>query len=91
MDLSIILSDWPYDREHKASNIRKVAGIDGRLKLQVRLPSGIIQWDADGRPDGTRPYGFNTVADYCQELMAKHAAIAPGAAAGFLRLALSFH
>ena len=88
MDLSIVLNDWPYDREHKASNIRKVAGIDGRLKLQVRLPNGIMQWDADGRPDGTRPYGFNTVADYCQELVAKHAAIAPGAAAGTFRLAL---
>jgi len=75
MDLSIILEDWPYDEEHEANNIRKVVGIDGRLKVQVRLRHGVIQWEAEGRPDGVRPYGFETTVDYCENLLTKHVSI----------------
>jgi len=87
MDISIVLNDWPYDEEHRANNIRKVAGIDGKLKLQVRLRNGIIQWDADGRPDGQHPYGFSTVLHYCEELLGRQTAIASGRARRKFRLA----
>lgn len=69
MDISIILNDWPYDEHEDANNIRKVAGIDGKQKLQLRLKSGIIQWELEGRPDGTRPHGFPSMVSYCEHLL----------------------
>jgi len=77
MDLSIILRDWPYDEEQEANNIRMVPGIDGTLKVQIRLKHGVIQWDADGRPDGTRPYGCDSVLFYCLNLVEKHDRVSP--------------
>jgi len=66
MDLAIVLDGWPYDRKNEAANIRKVAGVDGRLKLQVRLRSGVVQWEVEGRPDGARPRGFDSVLAWCR-------------------------
>lgn len=65
MDLSIIISDWPYDDDEDAGNVRKVVGVDGRMKVQVRIRCGVIQWEIDGRPDGDHPHGFPTLLDYC--------------------------
>ena len=66
MDLSIITDNWPYDEEEEANNVRKVAGIDGRMKSQVGIPGGVIQWELDGRPDGSTPYGCASVLEYCE-------------------------
>jgi hypothetical protein len=65
MDLSIIIGDWPYDEDEEANNVRKVVGVDGEMKVQVRIRSGLIQWQIEGRPDGTHPHGFPSVLDYC--------------------------
>ncbi|MBN1418143.1 MAG: UvrB/UvrC motif-containing protein [Planctomycetes bacterium] len=53
-DLSPILRAWPYE---PGSAVRKIDGLDGRPKLQVRTPLGIEQFEFDGRPDGLRPEG----------------------------------
>lgn len=65
MDLSIIIGDWPYDEEEDANNVRKVVGVDGALKIQLRIRGGLIQWEVEGRPDGTHPHEFPSVLDYC--------------------------
>jgi len=70
MDLNIILDGWPYDEENEANNVRKVMGLDRRLKLQVRLRDGVIQWEVEGAPLGGRPYGHESVLSYCRELAA---------------------
>lgn len=69
MDLEIILDGWPFDEKEPANNIRKVVGLDRRLKLQIRLRDGVIQWEVEGPPTGGRPYGRESVLAYCQELV----------------------
>ena len=59
-DIRPILDAWPYD---PGSNVRKIVGIDGREKLQIRLPLGIQQFELDGRPDGARPEGKESLLD----------------------------
>lgn len=68
MDLSIITGDWPYDEDEDANNVRKVMGVDGRMKVQLRVRGGVLQWEVEGRPDGQKPHGFSSVLDYCWDL-----------------------
>ena len=53
-----ILRDWPYDPQ--GISVRKKKGDDGRDVLQMRLDLGMLQLEATGRPDGTRPQGAET-------------------------------
>lgn len=59
-DISDLLSQWEYNPEN---SIRVVTAKDGRQVLQVRLPLGIEQYELDGRPDGEKPFGKDTVLD----------------------------
>jgi hypothetical protein len=60
-DISEVLKAWEYDR---LNNIRKIKGKDGKEKIQIRLPLGIEQFEVDGRPDGKRPYGKESLLEY---------------------------
>jgi hypothetical protein len=60
-DLHPWLESWPYDPEADA---RLVKGDGGREILQVRLPLGIEQYELQGRPDGQRPHGVESLLDY---------------------------
>jgi len=60
-DISDVLSTWEYDR---LNNIRKIKGNNGKEKIQIRLPLGIEQFEVDGRPDGKRPYGKESLLEY---------------------------
>src|SRR5262245_64616572 len=55
-DLSKLLREWPFQPGQITARI--VTGEDGEPKVQVRLDLGIIQLNADGRPDGEKPFGF---------------------------------
>ena len=61
-DLSFIIDDWDFDPGDICA--RKIVGADGREKLQVRLDLGLLQMELEGRPDGTRFRGHETVLDY---------------------------
>jgi len=61
-DLTSILHDWPF-RPGKV-NARLITGDDGRRHVQVRLDVGILQMQVRGRPDGTRPEGFESLLEY---------------------------
>jgi hypothetical protein len=61
IDLRETLKNWPYDPENDA---RVATGKDGRFLLQVRTPLGIEQMEMDGRPDGTRPHGYESHLDF---------------------------
>ncbi|MEP6604168.1 MAG: UvrB/UvrC motif-containing protein [Spartobacteria bacterium] len=69
LDLNTILKDWPY--EPGAIKVRKVVGLDGREKLQLRIDLGILQMEMIGRPDGQRPNGAESLLAYHQ-LRAAH-------------------
>ncbi len=62
VDLTALLRDWP--RELGRINARRVTGDDGREKIQVRIDLGVLQMERDGRPDGTRPEGFESLLEY---------------------------
>ncbi|MSR33958.1 MAG: hypothetical protein EXS12_04055 [Phycisphaerales bacterium] len=60
-DLTPILKDWHW--QPGVFGVRTLSGHDGRLLIQVRLELGIIQMEADGRPDGNASGGFGSVLD----------------------------
>jgi len=68
-DLGPLLEQWPYDPEHP---VRRIQGLDGRPKLQVRLPLGIEQYELTGRPDGKRPDGLESVLEHYEKALAAH-------------------
>lgn len=44
--------------------VRRFKGRDGTDKIQLRLDLGIVQMNADGRPDGKQPHGHPTLLDF---------------------------
>ena len=57
-DITDILNDWEFDPDDQ---YRIIQAEDGRGVLQVRQPLGIEQYELDGRPDGLRPFGKDSV------------------------------
>jgi len=55
-DISPVLKAWEYDSQQDMM-VRKIRGIDGKIKIQMRLDLGILQMEQEGRPDGKRPHG----------------------------------
>src|SRR5438067_9255092 len=64
LDLNTILKDWPH--ENRAIKVRKILGLDGRHKLQLRIDLGVLQMELTGRPDGMRPHGCESLLSYHQ-------------------------
>ncbi|HEY3320041.1 MAG TPA: UvrB/UvrC motif-containing protein [Planctomycetota bacterium] len=60
-DLRDILESWPFDA---SKDSRYVKLPDGRTVLQVRLPLGVEQYELEGRPDGHRFHGKESVLDF---------------------------
>lgn len=61
-DLTQLLSEWPYEPGQLA--VRLIEGDDGRQKIQLRVDLGIMQMETDGRPDGLRPNGYESLLEY---------------------------
>jgi hypothetical protein len=57
-----VLRKWPYDPT--TVTVRICQGADGRDVLQMRLDLGILQLETAGRPDGSRPHGYESYFDY---------------------------
>jgi hypothetical protein len=60
LDLNTILKDWPH--ENRAIKVRKVLGLDGRQKLQLRIDLGVLQMELTGRED------YQLTPEQCAEL-----------------------
>src|SRR5438270_2736241 len=75
LDLNTVLKDWPH--EPGMIKVRKVTGLDGRDKLQLRIDLGVLQMEMTGRPDGLRPNGCDSLLTYHQN-RAQLAEAAPG-------------
>ena len=43
--------------------VRVITGEDGSEKIQMRIDLGLIQMEINGRPDGERPEGFESLLD----------------------------
>src|SRR3954470_24333960 len=62
LDLNTVLKDWPY--ESGTVKVRKITGLDGREKLQLRVDLGLLQMEISGRPDGRRPHNCESLLEY---------------------------
>lgn len=68
-DISPILAGW--DHEPGELQVRIVPGDDGFEKLQMRIDLGLLQMEMDGRPDGRRPHGFESLLEYHEDRLAQ--------------------
>lgn len=71
-DLNELLKGWDFDPVDGSKNVRRIIGSDGEVKIQIRIKCGLIQWHADGRPDGRRPYGKESTLHHCEDLIREH-------------------
>jgi hypothetical protein len=69
-DITPALQGWGY--EAGSINVRKIAGLDGREKLQMRLDLGLLQMEVRGRPDGRRPHGKESYLHYYEERLTRY-------------------
>src|SRR5438105_2886592 len=69
-DISPTLKGWDY--EAGTINVRKVAGLDGTPKLQMRLDLGLLQMELTGRPDGLRPHGCESLLEHFEKELEEH-------------------
>ena len=61
-DIQPILEGW--DFEPGNVSVRLVRGVDGREKVQMRVDLGLLQMEMNGRPDGARPHGAESLLDH---------------------------
>lgn len=69
-DIGPILEGWDYN--HNEITVRRIKGVDGREKIQMRIDLGLIQMEVDGRPDGSRPYGHESLLEHYRTLAEEH-------------------
>ena len=70
LDIGHILNEWPYEPGQVTA--RKIRGSDGCVKIQLRLDLGLLQMEAEGRPDGRRPHGFESLLAYYEDRRRRH-------------------
>lgn len=68
-DIGPILDKWKY--KPNDINVRLVKGVDGREKVQMRIDLGLLQMNLDGRPDGKRPYRYDSYLTYFEKRVKK--------------------
>ncbi len=61
-DIRPILAGWPFEVDQFQARI--IDGEDGKEKIQMRIDLGLIQMEIEGRPDGERPEGFESLLDW---------------------------
>lgn len=69
-DLSLIFHDW--DHNPNEVTVRRIAGLDGRPKIQMRLDLGVLQMEMSGRPDGKRPHGYESLLEYYEDRLRRY-------------------
>ncbi|HEX8552939.1 MAG TPA: UvrB/UvrC motif-containing protein [Abditibacteriaceae bacterium] len=69
-DLSHILDGW--DHNPNEVTVRRITGEDGGEKLQMRLDLGVLQMELEGRPDGRRPHGYESLYEYLVSRRERH-------------------
>lgn len=69
-DISHILESWDYKPGQVV--VRRLKGRDGKDKIQLRVDLGLLQMNAEGRPDGKRPMGHPSLLDFFKHRLLKH-------------------
>jgi len=69
-DISHLLENWDYQPGQVV--VRRFVGKDGQEKIQLRVDLGLLQMNAQGRPDGKRPFGHATLFDFYLAKLEQH-------------------
>jgi hypothetical protein len=80
-DISGLLEQWEYQPGQVV--VRRFKAKDGKDKIQLRVDLGLLQMNAEGRPDGKRPYGHPSLLEYYQARLYKYVAAHGGNDEGF--------
>lgn len=67
-DLRPVLAGWDFDPDRV--QVRVIVGDDGAEKIQMRVDLGVMQMESDGRPDGERPEGYESMLEYYENAAA---------------------
>ncbi|UCE61015.1 MAG: UvrB/UvrC motif-containing protein [Phycisphaerales bacterium] len=70
IDLKPTLAEWPYDAEQVS--VRKILGADEGIRIQMRVELGVLQMEAEGRPDSQKPCGCESLVEYHRKRLARH-------------------
>lgn len=80
-DIGHLLEAWEYQPGQVV--VRRFKAKDGKEKIQLRVDLGLLQMNAEGRPDGKRPFGHTSLFEYHQSRLHKYVAAHGGSDAGF--------
>ena len=80
-DISRLLDQWEYQPGQVVA--RRFKAKNGREKIQLRLDLGLLQMNAEGRPDGKRPFGHPSLYEYYRARLHKYVAAHDGSDEGF--------
>lgn len=80
-DISQVLNDWEF--EPGEAMVRRFIGKDGIEKIQMRIDLGVLQMNADGRPDGKLPCGKVSFFDHLRDKLDDFASTNDGEDNGF--------
>lgn len=80
-DISHLLENWEYQPGQIV--VRRFVDSQGTQKIQLRVDLGILQMNAEGRPDGKRPLGYTSLYEYYQARLYQHLATHDGSDEGF--------
>ena len=80
-DISRLLEQWEYQPGQVI--VRKFKAKDGKEKIQLRVDLGLLQMNAEGRPDGKRPFGHESLLEHYKARLEKYRKTHGGSADGF--------
>lgn len=72
-DIGLILHGW--DSNPDEVTVRRINGLDGTPKVQMRLDLGVLQMEVEGRPDGKRPHGYESLLEYYEDRLERYRAL----------------
>jgi UvrB/uvrC motif len=94
-DITPIISGWDFNPDEL--QVRMITALDGSAKIQMRIDLGLLQMEVEGRPDGDKPHGFESLLDY-HEARARQASeigktyeLDPGACTQLMREGLQYY
>jgi len=61
-DIGDLLNSWPFDPDEFIA--RRITARDGTEKIQIRIDMGVLQLEMQGRPDGQRPHGCQSLLEF---------------------------
>jgi hypothetical protein len=80
-DISHLLNQWEYQAGQVVA--RRFKAKNGQEKIQLRLDLGVLQMNAEGRPDGKRPFGRESLFEHYRARLQKYVAAHDSSDEGF--------